>query len=97
MNHLSSFFEEVRIIDISDLLLETYIDIDSFSQRNHPDFKNYNFKTPRNMGKNDLYIAATASVLNLFLVTMDADFDHLHDVFLKVNRILPQELQQVLK
>ena len=54
MNQLSTFFEEARIIDISDLLLNTYIDIDAFSQRNHPDYTHYGFKTPRNMGKNDL-------------------------------------------
>ena len=97
MNQLSAFFEEVRIIDISDLLLNTYIDIDGFSQRNHPDYKHYRFKTPRNMGNNDLYISATASLLNLSLVTTDGDFDHLHDTFLSVRKILPIELQQILK
>ena len=97
MNQLSAFFEEVRIIDISDLLLNTYIDIDGFSQRNHPDYKHYGFKTPRNMGKNDFYIAATASLLNLCLITTDGDFDHLHDTFLNVRKILPIELQQILK
>ena len=34
------------------------------------------------MGKNDLWIAATASVLDLTLLTTDKDFDHLKDVFL---------------
>ena len=97
MDQLSVFFEEARIIDISDLLLNTYIDIDAFSQRNHSDYKHYGFKTPRNMGKNDLYIAATASLLNLSLVTTDGDFDHLHQAFLNVRRILPEELQRILK
>lgn len=31
----------------------------------------------RNMGKNDLWIAATASAFDLQLVTMDKDFNHL--------------------
>jgi tRNA(fMet)-specific endonuclease VapC len=31
----------------------------------------------RNMGKNDLCIAATASAVDLQLVTMDKDFNHL--------------------
>ena len=97
MNQLSTFFEEARIIDISDLLLNTYIDIDAFSQRNHPDYRHYDFKTPRNMGKNDLYIAATASLLNLSLVTTDGDFDHLHETFLTIHRILPTDLQRILK
>jgi tRNA(fMet)-specific endonuclease VapC len=38
------------------------------------------------MGKNDLWIAATAFVANAELVTMDGDFDHLNDEFLKVHK-----------
>lgn len=41
------------------------------------------------MGKNDLWIAATAHVENALLVTTDADFDHLNEVFLTVQRIKP--------
>ncbi len=36
------------------------------------------------MGKNDLWIAATASVLNAHLLVIDHDFDHLDGVFLEV-------------
>ena len=96
-NQLDRFFNVARVIDISDLLLNTYIDIDAFSQRNHPDYEHYSFKTPRNMGKNDLWIAATASLLNLSLVTTDSDFEHLHDNFLHLRRIMPEELYQILK
>jgi tRNA(fMet)-specific endonuclease VapC len=39
------------------------------------------------MGNNDLWIAATASLLGASLMTTDADFDHLNDVFLKVIKI----------
>ena len=92
MSQLSNFLKEARIIDISDLLLNTYIGIDAYSQRNHPDYKHYPFKTPRNMGKNDLWIAATASILNLQLVTTDNDFDHLDDIFLDLKKILPEEI-----
>jgi predicted nucleic acid-binding protein len=38
----------------------------------------------RNMGKNDLWIAATASVLKAKLLTTDRDFDHLDSEFLEV-------------
>lgn len=38
----------------------------------------------RNMGKNDLWIAAAASVLNAKLLTTDKDFDHLNEEFLEV-------------
>lgn len=36
------------------------------------------------MGKNDLWIAATPSVLNAELVAIDHDYDHLSNVFLKL-------------
>jgi len=34
----------------------------------------------RNMGKHDLWIAATAKVLNLTLITTDKDFEHLSEI-----------------
>jgi tRNA(fMet)-specific endonuclease VapC len=89
---LEDFFQSVRIIGISDLLLPTYIGIDAYSQRNHPDYEKYSFATPRNMGKNDLWIAATASLLNLKLVTTDGDFDHLDSSFLSLHKVLPAKL-----
>jgi len=39
--------------------------------------------TARNMGKNDLWIAATTHVLNATLVTTDKDFDHLDKIYIK--------------
>jgi len=42
------------------------------------------------MGKNDLWIAATASVLEATLLTTDFDFDHLKGVFLEVAKITNQ-------
>ena len=53
-NRLELFLDNVRIIEISDLLLSTCIDLDAYSQRQHPDFTTYPFTTPRNMGKHDL-------------------------------------------
>jgi tRNA(fMet)-specific endonuclease VapC len=44
------------------------------------------------MGKNDLWIASTAALLGLTLVTTDKDFDHLHLVFMEVKRITPETL-----
>jgi tRNA(fMet)-specific endonuclease VapC len=41
----------------------------------------------RNMGKNDLWIAATASVLDIPLMTTDNDFAHLDPVFLKLIKL----------
>lgn len=80
------------ILEVNEDLVDTYIQIDSYSQCRNPSFQNYPFKTPRNMGKNDLWIAATASLLNLTLVITDKDFDHLHDVFINLKYISPAEL-----
>ncbi len=45
------------------------------------------------MGKNDLWIASTAALLGLKLVTTDADFNHLDQVFLEVQYLEPQFLR----
>ncbi len=44
------------------------------------------------MGKNDLWIASTAALLGLKLVTSDADFNHLHQIFIAVQFIKPELL-----
>jgi len=43
--------------------------------------------TSRNMGKNDLWIAATAHVSNAILLTTDRDFDHLNGVYFEAAKI----------
>lgn len=53
-------------------ILSAYAEIDHFSEQV--------VKPARRMGKNDLWIAATAKVLNCELVTTDGDFDHLNGV-----------------
>jgi tRNA(fMet)-specific endonuclease VapC len=93
MQRLENFIENSRIIEVSDILIPSYIGIDAYSQRNHPDYKNYPFETPRNMGKNDLWIAATASILNLKLITTDQDFNHLDATFLSLQNVLQSEIK----
>ncbi len=93
---LELFLDSVRIIDIGDLLLSTYLDFDAYSQRQHPDFQSYPFSSPRNMGKHDLWIGATASVLNLTLITTDGDFDHLDGSFLTVRKLFPGQIQLLI-
>lgn len=69
----------------TEAIINRYVEIDAYSQGKHPTLKSPT--SARNMGKNDIWIAATASVLNATLLTMDKDFDHLNDVFLEVKRI----------
>ncbi|MCY7327000.1 MAG: PIN domain-containing protein, partial [Saprospiraceae bacterium] len=63
---------------------DRYAEIDTFSQNKLP--QRPLGLTPRNMGKNDLWIAATASVLGAKLLTTDGDFNHLHGVFLDLEQ-----------
>jgi len=90
-NSLNNILELVDIIDVNELSVNTYAEIDAFSQRLNPSFEKYPFDTPRNMGKNDLWIASLATLLGLKLVTTDADFDHLHSIFFEVEKLSPTE------
>jgi tRNA(fMet)-specific endonuclease VapC len=94
---LEEFFSYVRVVSTDHLLLPTYIGIDAYSQRTDPNYQKYSFSTPRNMGKNDLWKAATASLLNLQLVTTDEDFDHLETSFLSLRKISQTEIQKHFK
>ena len=86
INKIENLLRQVTIADInSEDVINRYAEIDAFSQC-RLDGKTSNF-TARNMGKNDLWIAATASVLEATLLTTDNDFDHLHDEFLQVAKI----------
>ena len=76
---------QIPNVDINkDPIIRRYAEIDSFSQGKNSSRPLPAGLTSRNMGKNDLWIAATASVLNASLLTTDRDFDHLHGQFLDV-------------
>lgn len=85
MSRLTEFgihFEEV---------IHTYAQIDTYSQgklKSNPLGNSF-----RNMGKNDLWIAATASVFDLTLVTTDRDFDHLKDEYIDLLYISLEEMK----
>lgn len=66
-------------------IISLYGDIDAFSQ-GKTNTGGTKFSS-RNMGKNDLWIAATASHYDLTLMTTDKDFDHLKDEFLRLEFI----------
>ena len=84
---LDNFLDRINIVEINQLYINTYIEIDAYSQHRNPAFINYPFDTVRNMGKNDLWIASLAALLGLRLLTTDADFDHFDKVFIEVNKI----------
>jgi len=94
MFKLDYFLNRINILEVNQIFLDFYVEIDTFSQRKNPNFSTFAFDSPRNMGKNDLWIASTATLLGLELVTTDADFAHLNKVFLEVRQINQEELKQ---
>ncbi|MDX1931214.1 MAG: type II toxin-antitoxin system VapC family toxin [Capsulimonadales bacterium] len=69
MRYLLAYFGRAPID--TPAMLEAYALIDSYSER-----------IGRTMGKNDVWIAATAHVTGAVLLTTDNDFDHLMPLFL---------------
>lgn len=83
---LDRFLDQFLIADIhARPVIERYAEIDAFSQGKLKDFPLGD--SARNMGKNDLWIAATASVLKCPLLTTDQDFKHLDPYFLKLELV----------
>ncbi len=67
IDQLKALLSQLVWIDINHPdILETYGELDDISNR-----------AGRSMGKNDLWIAATAKVSGTILLTLDGDFDHL--------------------
>lgn len=62
-------------------VVDAYVEIDIYSQR-HPD-------GARNIGKNDLWIAACAKASGATLLTTDRDFEHLNAQLLDVEYVDP--------
>ncbi|GAB4041286.1 type II toxin-antitoxin system VapC family toxin [Spirosoma gilvum] len=79
---------EYQRADINtDELIQRYADIDAFSQNKLTDRPLG--VSARNMGKNDLWIAASASLAGATLITTDKDFDHLHGEFIEAVWVNP--------
>jgi len=69
-------------IEIDERIAKTYIEIDVYSQGKDKLKPLPKGVSSRNMGKNDLSIAATVTILNATLLTTDDDFSHLNGVFI---------------
>ncbi len=69
---LASLLTLFTPLDISyEDVLQAYADIDAYSEAHG-----------RTMGKNDLWMAATARAFDLTLLTTDTDFDHLQPAWM---------------
>ena len=75
VSFMQNLFERYPIVEISREITPIYARIDAYSQGN---LKGQSTGlSARNMGKNDIWIAAIAMYLDLDLYTSDNDFDHL--------------------
>ena len=84
--NLIQLFDNLLVIDInSPEIINKYAEIDSYSQNRLADKPMPT--SARKMGKNDVWIAATASVLAIPLLSTDADFRHLHNVYLDLHHL----------
>ncbi len=84
---IQSLLSKVMIIDINSgdaNLIQAYAEIDAFSKGKLPGKPLGT--SAISIGKNDLWIAATAKVTDAILLTIDGDFDHLNKTFIEVKK-----------
>ena len=86
MTAVENLMKKLIVTDIKyEDVIEKYAEIDAYSQDKLKD-KRLGM-TARNMGKNDLWIAATAAVTGSKLMTTDNDFDHLDGEYFDLIKI----------
>lgn len=80
---LDRLLKRLPIIDVRyQNLVDAYIDIELYSLNIHPARKREG--SAIKMGKNDIWIAATAHITNAHLVSSDSDFKHLDGSYLEL-------------
>lgn len=86
LSQLESLLDRFLVIPINDdKLVEAYAELDAYSQGklSHKPLG----QSARNMGKNDLWIAATAYLTQAVLLTTNNDFNHLDGVYFTVENL----------
>ena len=83
---LEKIISEIPVLGIEPNLTDVYATIDAYSQGGLSSDPLPPGVTARNMGKNDIWIAATALFYDLELFTLDNDFDHLPPIGLRLNK-----------
>ena len=87
MRKLENLLNKFAVLYINNKIAECYIEIDVYSQGKNSRNPLPNNMSSRNMGKNDLWIAATTKHIKAELITTDNDFRHLDNNFFKVHII----------
>ena len=86
---LQHLIDKYPIADVGPHLTDFYARLDAYSQGKLPGQPLPRGMSARNMGKNDLWIAATALDLEMPLHTADNDFDHLLPIGLQLVKEQP--------
>ncbi|NJL12404.1 MAG: type II toxin-antitoxin system VapC family toxin [Microscillaceae bacterium] len=85
---LNTILKNLDVISINNQAqVQAYSVLDAFSQGKLKNNPLPSGMTARNMGKNDLWIAATAYAISATLITTDKDFAHLDPQFITVDCI----------
>lgn len=85
LQRLQNALNQARTLNIYEEIIHAYAEIDAFSQNKLP--SRPLGATARNMGKNDIWLAATAHVGQFKFVTTDNDFDHLHSIYIDLLKV----------
>lgn len=91
LNKLLNLLITIDISGNNQLLLNAYAEIDSYSLKRHPT-KTYN-GSAKPMGKNDMWIAATALAVKATLLTTDGKFMHLDKEFIDIKFYHPDSIK----
>ena len=84
MVSLNTILEKIPIADIDREIAQIYAKVDAYSQGKLKSQPLPLGMSARNMGKNDLWIAAISLYFDFELHSVDNDFDHLVDFGLKL-------------
>lgn len=83
IENMEKFLQLFVVVNIyAEDVLDMYAEIDTYSQNKILE-KPLPFSV-RNMGKNDVWIAAITTILGATLITLDNDFDHLDGVYFEI-------------
>ena len=84
---LADILRRTKIVNLNETTALTYARIDAYSQNKLKNNPLPTGLTARNMGKNDIWLAATAHLGDCQFVTTDHDFDHLQGVYIDLLRL----------
>jgi len=80
---VQELIKKIPVINIDiEQIPNSFAEIDAFSQGKHRTHNLIEGMSARNMGKNDLWIAATANVIKATLLSTDKHFEHLNGTFI---------------